>query len=260
MTVTLVHVPVKVCQASWRLGTPATAAASVSSKIVAKIIKTFEISTPSSGQLNDDTTSRSRRQSHSSHPRGRESHGTGSPSGGIGTGKRWHRQHREIVPLLSSGASAGRVCSARRKDVTTNTNRPARHYQTYGVRTGDRPRVRGGGRHSTWSASPVKLSQRYAEMAAPCQINTPLTALSMNVAYSVSSGQCPNAALQAILWRDGLPAERLQACSPDAATPSTAPYPPDRSWTTPSTGMASMNMQSGRSRLTNQARRRMPSG
>jgi hypothetical protein len=50
--------------------------------------------------------------------------GAGSPSGRIGTGKRWHGQHREIVPLVSSGASAGRVCSARRKDVTTNTTVP----------------------------------------------------------------------------------------------------------------------------------------
>jgi hypothetical protein len=45
MTVTLVHVPVNVAQPTWRLGTPASAAPSVI-KIMAKITKTFGISTP----------------------------------------------------------------------------------------------------------------------------------------------------------------------------------------------------------------------
>jgi hypothetical protein len=48
MTVTLVQVPVKVCQASWRLGAPASAAATVSA-IIAKIIKAFEIFLPPFG-------------------------------------------------------------------------------------------------------------------------------------------------------------------------------------------------------------------
>src|ERR1700733_6721714 len=103
---------------------------------------------------------------------------------------------------------------------------------------------------------PRKATQRYAEMAAPCQINTPLTALSMNVAYSVSSGQCPNAALQAILWRGGLPAERLQV-----AAQCTRPARPHTRLTDrgPLQALAaSMNTQFVRSLWTTQARRRMP--
>ena len=54
--------------------------------------------------------------------------GAGSRSGRIGTGKRRHRQHREIAPLVSS---LGIICSA------TIPVPHVSHYQTYGVRTGD---------------------------------------------------------------------------------------------------------------------------